>query len=193
MVFEGFVRAVVLVVLVAACGGVVVGPPVTSALSSSSVPAVSTLVDGRPVPDASEVAHYEFMVDCLAGFGIPAEYDPETGGLSIGAGAEQSEALTEALEACRLRAGLPVGGPSEEYLRGYYPLLVRLYDCLVAEGFVVPELVSEEAFVEGGGGWHPYQVLEEAAAGSGSGVTGDLRRAYRLCPNDPDDPRWAEG
>jgi len=197
LVLERFVKPVVWV-LVAACGGAATGPAVGSApgssttVTSTDVRPVSTLVDGKRAPDASEVAHYEFMADCLAEFGIPAEYDPIDGGLSIGVGADQSEALTEALETCRLRAGAPVGEPSEEFLRGYYPFLVRLYRCLVDEGLAVPDLVTEEAFVEDGGSWHPYQVLEEAAAAAGTGMTADLVRAEQVCPNDPDDPRWSD-
>ena len=194
MVFERLVRPLALV-LVVACGGAS-----TSPVGGSSMPTVppppsvsaSTLPDGRRAPDASEIAHYEFMAGCLAEFGIAAEYDPRSGGLEIDAGAGQSEALGFALETCRNRAGLPVDGPDEAYLRDYYPFLVELYRCLVAEGFPVPELVTEEGFVDGGGVWHPYQQMYEAAAASRVGVSDDLRRARQVCPEDPDDPRWVD-
>ncbi len=194
MVFERLVRPLALV-LVVACGGAStspVGGSSTSTVPPPSAVSASTLPDGRRAPDASEIAHYEFMAGCLAEFGIAAEYDPRSGALSIGVGSDQSEVLEEALQACRRRAGLPVDGPDEAYLRDYYPFLVELYRCLVAEGFPVPELVTEETFVEEGGLWHPYELMYEEAAASGVGISDDLRRAELECPNDPGDPRWAD-
>lgn len=149
-----------------------------------------TLIDGSPGPSDDQLEHYDFMIGCLAERGIPAEYDPEIGGLQIGVGLSQEEALDEALEACREADGQPIGVVTDDYLREYYPFLVQLHACLVEEGLPVPELISAESFVDGGGEWHPYQVMWAATEANRTGSSDELRTAEALCPNDADAPQW---
>ncbi len=151
-----------------------------------------TLVSGNPVPDEATLEHYDSMGACLAEYGVAAEYDPRSGGLSIQSAGIGQEALTEAITTCRAVEGLPTGEPTEEYLRDYYPFLMALYDCLVEEGLPVPELVTEEVFVETGGYWHPYDVIWAQAEAAQTATTPELTAAMAQCPNDPDDARWVE-
>ncbi len=148
-----------------------------------------TVATGNPAPDQETLDHYGRMISCLADYGIAAEYDPKDGGLTLDFGGMEEAAVTEAIMACRAADGLP-SEPDEEYLRSYYQFLVQLYQCLAGEGFPVPELVTEDVFIEEGGYWHPYDVLWAHAEAAQTGRTPELIAAMTVCPNDPDDPRW---
>lgn len=162
--------------------------------TNSPVPSPpETAADGNPAPDEETLAHYDFMVACLAELGIPAEYDPESGGLDIQSGESQSEALRSAIEQCRTEDGEPIGAPTEEYLRTYYQFLVMLHRCMTEISLPAPELITEDVFVDGGGLWHPYDLIWDEAEAAGTGTTSNLSSANTNCPNDPSAPRWNDG
>ena len=143
-----------------------------------------------PPPSEDVLAHYEFMVTCLAERGIAAEYDPIDGSLNIDMGLDQQDALALAIDECRDADDQPSGLLNDDYLRSYFPFLLDLYACLADEQFPIPDVITEDAFLEGRGEWHPYEVMWAEADAAQSGATGNLKAAEQLCPNDPDNPQW---
>ena len=174
--------------LVAACA---VGPRQAGTTTTLAPAPPPTVPAGNPSPDQETLAQYESMISCLAGYGIAAEYDPKNGGLTLDFGGMDQAAVAEALMTCRAAEGLP-SEVDEAYLRDYYGFLAQLYQCLAGGGFPVPELVTEDVFVEAGGYWHPYDLLWAQADAAQTGMTEELTEAMALCPNDPDDPRWSD-
>ncbi len=160
---------------------------VGSSLAGSNEAPGQTLA---PPPSEDVLAHYEFMVKCLAERGIAAEYDPIDGSLNIDMGLDQQDALALAIDECRDADDQPSGLLNDDYLGGYFPFLLDLYVCLADEQFPIPDLITEDAFIEGRGEWHPYEVMWAEADAAQSGPTAMLSAAGEVCPNDPDDAHW---
>jgi len=175
---------------VSVCGAAILGAVLVACASTPTAGDPSTTLSTlNPKPDDETIDHYNFMISCLEEKGIAAEYNEATGGLDLQFGGVSQEALNQAIVDCRVQDEMPVGPPDEDYLRDYYTFLVQLHDCLVAAGFPVPELLTMDAYLEGGGIWHPYDILWAA---SESGPTPLLQDAKRACPNDETNPFWEQ-
>jgi hypothetical protein len=143
-----------------------------------------------PTPD-EDVGDY--LVRCFAEYGIVArnlanetEIPGESSALFF-PGNQPIEARQDAAEQCTAAAraaGLIVDFDDPDQVRVFYrEAMVPFHECLVANDYPVPDLPTEEAFVEAPLDWDPYALMggltpletsEDCPAPQGFGVV-DLR------------------
>lgn len=120
----------------------------------------------EPMPD-EEIG--DFLVRCYAEYGIVARNLADETEVSEGSGAiafpgdQPTEARQEAGEACTaaaMAAGLIINFDDPDQVRAFYrEAVVPFYECLIANDYPVPDLPSEEIFVQAPLDWDPYALM----------------------------------
>ena len=90
------------------------------------------------------------------------------GGVITSVPSEQRSAYTAARDQCLELIGAsdrPV--PTAGQLKRLYEAQLDTRDCLLREGFSLPEPPSEQVFLESVGAWSPYVALPDTALSSG--------------------------
>jgi hypothetical protein len=131
--------------------------------STSEVPSAQPTEEDIFAFDRGSEEHLLFLQACLADLGFSVEIDAFAGSVTADMGG-QPEAYDAAWWECKTRAedaGLDYAfrPRTEEELRLGYEGRLLLQDCLVENGYEVGPVPSEEAFVESGGQWHPFEAI----------------------------------
>lgn len=135
--------------------------------SISEVPSAQPTEEDIFAFDQGSEEHLLFLQACLADLGFSVEIDPFSGAVVADMGG-QPKAYDAAWWECKTKAedaGLdrPFRPRTEEELRLSYEGLLLLQECLVENGYEVGPVPSEEAFVDSGGQWHPFEALPFAS------------------------------
>lgn len=113
---------------------------------------------------------YDFSTDypaCMSDLGWDSVKDTD-GGVITNIPSGQRSAYTAARDQClELIGASDRPAPTTEQLKGLYEAQLASRDCLIGEGFSLPEPPSEQVFLESAGAWSPYIALPDDALSEG--------------------------